>query len=169
MGGPSIQRLESIGNSTAGVIVSVELDVAVYATPELTHQLVDLARRCYPHRVCNPYPVHAYRIHGLIEAEEVTWIAPKRVLRTEAHLNTLISHIGDDLQSHVGNLVNVLAVAELAEHGRCADHHIHAIHTGIDRTLCVLDPAADMGQDLGPQAQAGDGLGISIALWGRQR
>ena len=90
-------------------------------------------------------------------------------LGREADLDALALDKLDDLDGGAGDVRHVLAVRELAQEGRGADDDVDAVDTGLDGDAGVVHVTADVGQDLGAEAELADGLAVQAgtARWRR--
>jgi hypothetical protein len=88
VGRARFQRAECVGNRAAGVVVAVELDVAVGQPAQRADQPPDLRGRGDADRVGDAEPVDdAEPVHGEVDAQQLRFIAAERVLGAEAQLD----------------------------------------------------------------------------------
>ena len=75
-----------VGHGAAGVVVGVELDVAVDVAPHQRDQLVHLARRGDADGVGDAHALGAGLVDGAVDADEVVGVGAEGVLAAEAGL-----------------------------------------------------------------------------------
>ena len=107
-------------------------------------------RRGDADRVGDAQPVdHAQLVDRQVDPQQLGLLAAEGVLGAEAQLD--VRRLRADPRQHLGrqvdDLVDALAVAELAQLRRGADHHVDAVHARVERDRRVFPVAADVGQD----------------------
>ena len=169
VGRAGLERAERVRDRAAGVVVAVELDVAVHHAAQRAHQVEHLARVGDAHGVGDADAVDADAVDRVVDGEQVDQVAAEGVLGREADLELLALDEVDDLDRRLDDLGNLLAVRELAQQARGAEQDVDAVDAGLDRDARVLHRAARVGEDLRLQAQVGDGLAVAPAARARRR
>ena len=95
-----------------------------------------------------------------VDGQQVDQVAPERVLAAEAHLQPLALDELNHLHRAVDDLANRLAVRELAQVAARAEQHVDAVHARVHSQARVVQVAARVGQQLGPQPEPGDARAI---------
>ena len=169
---PASSAANAFGDRAARVVVAVKLDVAAGQSAQRAHQPGNLARAGDPHRVGDAQAVdHPQFVHGQVDAQQLGLLAPEGVLGAEAELDVrrLLADPGQHLGRQRDDLVDALAVAELAQPRGGADHHVDAVHARLDGHLRVVPVAADVGQDAGVEIEPGNGAQVVQAAGRRLR
>src|SRR2546425_5415609 len=157
---PALEDRVAVRDRAAGVVVAVELDVAVHVMAKLHRERVALARRRDPDGVSDAYTVHAHAVHGRVDPEEVALRRAEAVLAREAHLLAVVADEGDDLASVLDDLVDALPVAELAQVRRGPEEDVDTVDAGLDGDPRVVHVATHVRQDLRLQRKGRDGPAV---------
>ncbi len=169
---PGLQRAVGIRHRAAGVVVSVELDIAMHHPAQRAHQFVNLHRVGDAHGIGDAHAVDANLVHRAVDGQQVDQVAAEAVLAAEAHLQAVALHIFDHFLRRVDDIGDVLAVRELTQIAAGAEQHVDAVCAGLDGDARIVHMAAHMRQNLGLQAQLSDALNVEPALgagyWRRQ-
>src|SRR5207249_266442 len=91
VGRPAFEDGVAVGDGAPGVVVAVELDVAVHVVPELDGERVALARRRDANGVRHADAVHAHSVDRRVDLEEVALRGTEAVLAREADLFAVIA------------------------------------------------------------------------------
>ena len=169
MRGARFQRAEGVGDRAAGVVVAVELDVAVDLPPQPPHQVIDLAGTRDAHRVRHTHPVHADLVHRAVGTDQVVQIAAERVLRAEPDLDIVRPDVLDHLDRRLDHLFHALAVGVLPQVAGRAEHDVDPVDAGFERQPRVVQVATGVRQYLGPEPEAGHPFAVVPAAATRGR
>jgi hypothetical protein len=142
----------------------MELDVAGDVLAQLAHQRVALARRRDADGVGDPDAVHAHVGDRPVYREQIALRGAEGVLRGEAHLLAVLLDEADHRARLVDDLLDALAVGELAQDRGGAEEDVDTVDAGLDGDARVVHVAADVGEDLRAERQGGDGLAILVGL-----
>lgn len=147
--------------------MEVRLNVARDNAPQSPNQVVHLSRRSATNGISNTHAVDTDLVHRAVQRQEVDQIRPERVFRREADLQTLGLDELDDLEGGLDDVVHILAMAVFPQVLGSADDDVEAVNTSLDGEPGVAHVAADMGQNLGLEAEIADLLAVIVRLLGR--
>src|SRR5207245_9252643 len=167
VGGAGLEGGEGVGDGATGVVVGVELDIAVDRLADHRDQLEDLVGGGDANRVGKPDSLRVQSVDRLVDAQQVARFRAEGILAAESHLQPL----GLDVPHHLGagfdDLIDGLPMRKGAHGGRGAEQDVDSVRAGVDGNACVIQVAADVGQHLGPQRQGGDDSQVRFGLGGR--
>jgi len=147
----------------------MELDVAADVMPELDGERVALPRRRDPDGVGDADPVHAHLVDGLIDPQEVALGRAEAVLAREADLLPVVLDELDDPARLDDDLVDALAVREVAEERRRPEEDVDPGHAGLDGDAGVIHMTPHVRKYLCMEAQRRDHPQVFAGLRGRDR
>src|SRR6267143_6468493 len=113
--GAALEDRVAVRDRAAGVVVPMELNVAVHVVAQLDRERVALPRGRDAHRVGDADTVHPHAIDRGVDLEEVALGRAEAVLARETNFLAVIADEADDLAGVLDDLVDGLAMAELAE------------------------------------------------------
>ena len=153
-----LQRPKGVGDGAAGVVVAVKFDVAVGKTPQRAHHAVHLARGGDPDRVGDPQAIdHTQLVDRQIHPPQIGLRAAECVFGAKAQLDP--GRLGPDPRQHLDrqldDFVDALAVREMAQRRRSADHHVDSACACVQGDFGVFLAAADVGQYAGAEPHPG--------------
>ncbi len=161
---PASQRAEGVGDGAAGVVVAVELDVAVHDAAQRAHELVHLQRIGDAHGVGDADAIDADLVDRAIDRQQVDQVAAEAVLAAEAHFQPTALDELDHFLRRFDDVLDVFAVRKLAQIAAGAEHDVDAVDAGVHRHARVAHVTAHVGENLGVEAKAGDTLDVGAAL-----
>ena len=156
-----------IRDRAAGIVVSVELDVALDMVTQLCREGIAPSRRGDAYGVRHTDAVHAHSVHRGVDLEEVTLGRTEAVLAREPDLHAVVLDELDDRARLADDVVDTLAVRELTQVRRGAEQNVDARDTGLHRDARVVHVTAHVREHLRSEPQAGDDLQVLAGLRGR--
>ena len=109
----TLQRRDSISNSTSGIIVPVELNTNLWITPSAeTDKLLNLSRCGNTNGIGQTNELHSCLNDCVKDRQQVNQVAAKGILSRKAHVASSLSDESNQRQSIGENLVDAAAMAE---------------------------------------------------------
>src|SRR5712691_4844075 len=156
MGRAALEDAVRVRDRAAGIVVAVELDVAMDLMAQLRRERVALPRCRDADGVRHADAVHPHLIDGGIDPEEVSLGRAEAVLAREADFLAVILDELDDGAGLADDVVDALSVRELAQVRRRTEEDVDARDTGLHGHARVVHMTPYVREHLGPEPQARD-------------
>src|SRR6267143_1484720 len=169
VGGSALEDGVAVGDRASSVVVTVELDVATHVVAELDGERITLTRVRDADGVRDADAVHAHPVHRRVDLEEIALGRTEAVLAGEADFLAVVADERDHLARVFDDLVDALAMAELAQDRGRAEEDVDAVDAGLHGDARVVHVAADVRQHLRAERQGGDRPAVLEGLRGRHR
>ena len=164
MGCTSLKGAICVCDSASSVVVEVGFDVARHNTAQRPNKIVHLTRGSATYGICDTDAVDANLVNGAIDGEKVDKVTSEGVFGRESNLQAFALDKLDDLDRGILDVGNVFAVRVLLKVGGSANDNIDTIHTGLDSYPRVVHVAANVGEDLGLEAELANGFAVLARL-----
>ena len=162
--GTSLESSVRVCNRAASVVVEVSFNVAADHTAKRADQIVNLTWVCNTDSVGNTNAVDTDLVDGLVNAEQVYQIRPERVFRRKADVDAMRLDKLNHFDSGLGNVGHVLAVRELPQELGCSHDDVDTVDTSLNCYPGIIHVAANVGENLGFEAELADRLAVLAGL-----